>query len=472
MTYPYGNRKRKPQRFTRWPLLSVIFVCGLMLMAVGWWFTLPAREAAPASLSNEHLEMPALAHSGLNLSAITTSSPVPPAYQSATKGVVQKYMAAFLSQRYAAMWSLLQPDMQAQWPDEAGFARFWQARFQGYTLQHFSIGGATRWLPAWVNPETMKTYHDVLVVPVSLSLQPDAAIAHDPLAPPEDVNPTALYQNMPFIVQPVLDKNNRIASLHVLDGGPADPEAPILPPVHPTFAEVEVPIMMYHHVSNVIPTDLLGISLTVKNTKFQQQLAYLQQKNYHSITFNQLFDALYFGGPLPVHPIILTFDDGYNDVYTFAYPLLKQYGFTGTFNIISGKVNWAGYLKWDQIRQMMAGGMQIASHTVYHYSLGALLAYSKAEAQYELQQSKATLQQQLGITIQQFCYPSGSPFRGGTLAQQQEITTMLAAGGYVGATTDPGETGVYQSSLRPFALLRVRVDGRETLQSFEYSLPW
>ncbi len=471
MMHPDGQRNSSSRRSARWPLLGVIFIVGVLLMGVGWWFALPTRIATPASLSNAQAEMPARTHSILDLSAITASSAVPQAYQTAMKTTVQHYMSALLRQRYSTMWSLLHPAMEALWPNEATFAKFWQARFQGYTLQQFTIGTA-HWLPSWVYPETMKTYHDVLVIPVSLSLQPGSAIKQDPLAPPEDVNPTLLYQNIPFVVQSVLGKNDRPTRWLVLEGGPADPEAPILPPVHPASAEVEAPIMMYHHVSNVIPTDLLGISLTVKDSMFQQQLAYYRQKNYHSITFNQLFDALYFGGPLPVHPIILTFDDGYNDVFQFAYPLLKQYGFTGTFNIISGKVGWTGYLSWKQIREMMGGGMQIASHTVHHYSLGTLLAYAQSEAQYELQASKTTLQQQLGITIQQFCYPSGSPFRGGTLAQQQQITAMLAADGYVGATTDPGQTGVYQNGLTPFALQRVRVDGRETLQDFEYSLPW
>jgi hypothetical protein len=49
---------------------------------------------------------------------------------------------------------------------------------------------------------------------------------------------------------------------------------------------------------------------------------------------------------------------------------------------------------------------------------------------------------------------------------------MLAADGYVGATTDPGMSGIYQSSLQPLALLRIRVDGRSDLQFFKDSLPW
>jgi len=465
------NHGARFHRSPRWPLLIVIVAGALLLTAVAWLLVRPATTRPTLTPSRDQAEVPARAQSFTDISGITAASYVPSAFQTATETTARQYMTAFLHRQYNAMWSLLNPNMQALWPDESAFAHFWQARFQGYTLQRFTIGAA-RWLPKWVYPETMKEYDDVLAVPVSLALHPGAAITNNSLAPPEDKNPTPLYQNLSLIVRPVLDHAGRPTRWLVLDGGPADPEAPILPPMHPAYVSVEAPIMMYHHVSNVIPTDVLGMSLTVKNTLFQQQLAYLKQHNYHTITFNQLFDALYFGGPLPVHPIILTFDDGYKDVFTFAYPLLKEYGFTGTFNIISGYVQSPGYLSWGDIKGMLIGGMQIASHTVHHYSLGPLVAYAPAEAQYELQHSKATLQQQLGITIQQFCYPSGSPFRGGTLSEQQTIVAMLSADGYIGATTDPGQTGVYQSSLSPFALLRTRVDGRSNLQTFEYSLPW
>jgi peptidoglycan/xylan/chitin deacetylase (PgdA/CDA1 family) len=470
MTNAGRNRNTKPHHSSRRTLLIVVVVWAMVLMAAAWWFVRPALTRSTLSASMRE-ELPARTQSLMDLADITSSSIVPKVYQTVAKATAQHYMSAFLHGQFAAMWSQLAPTMQALWPNETSYTHFWQARFQGYTLQNFSIG-TVRWLPLWVYPETMKDYHDVLAVPGSLALHPDAAISSDPSAPPEDVNPTSLYQNLLLVVQPVLDHAGYPARGLVLDGGPADPEAPILPSRYPAYVTVEVPIMMYHHVSDVIPTDVLGKSLTVKNTLFQQQLAYLRQQHYHTITFNQLFDTLYFGGPLPVHPIILTFDDGYKDVFAFAYPLLKEYGFTGTFNIITGRVGAPGYLSWNDIRGMLAGGMEIGSHTVHHYSMGPLVAYAPKEAQYEMQQSKATLQQELGITIQQFCYPSGSPFRGGTLAEQQEIEAMLSADGYIGATTDPGQTGVYQDSLRPFALLRIRVDGRATLQDFEYSLPW
>jgi hypothetical protein len=83
------------------------------------------------------------------------------------------------------------------------------------------------------------------------------------------------------------------------------------------------------------------------------------------------------------------------------------------------------------------------------------------------------MQKNLGIPIQQFCYPSGEPFRHYSATLQQEVLQLLAQDGYVGATTDPGgqmASGVTQSSLTPFELLRLRVDGRATLQDFTSSV--
>ena len=71
-----------------------------------------------------------------------------------------------------------------------------------------------------------------------------------------------------------------------------------------------------------------------------------------------------------------------------------------------------------------------------------------------------------------FISPSGEPFRHGSLSARQQIVALLAADGYVGATTDPGMSGISQSSQSPLTLLRIRVDGRSTLQFFINTLPW
>jgi len=388
-----------------------------------------------------------------------------------SQALAQQYMTALLKHQYSAMWSLLHPHVQAMWPGEAAFAKFWQVRFQDYILQGFLLGKA-HGLLNWVNPETMIAYSQVVLIPASLQIELKPTSQRLANLPPEDLHPGQAFQDLPFIVQQVASQIGQQPHWLVLDGGPADLEAPILPPVRPVNKVVQVPILMYHHISDVHPMNLLDWSLTVTPAHFSQQLDYLKAHGYHTITFNQLFDALYYNGPLPRHPIILTFDDGYDDAYLFAFPILQDHGFSGTFYIITGVVGWKRYMNWTQIHAMLTGGMQVGSHTIHHVNIGSTLLYSPAQAQQELVQSQATLQRNLGVIIQQFCYPSGEPFRHGSLALQQRIVALLAADGYVGATTDPGQTGVYQLSDAPFVLLRIRVDGRESFVGFVDSLPW
>jgi len=403
---------------------------------------------------------------------VVAAFPVPQKYQQETATTAQQFMTALLNHQYATMWTMLHPQVQAVWPGKAAYISYWQTRFQDYTLQRFVLGKA-RWLDQWVNPETMIAYNQVIEVPTSLLLEPGQAIQLQSQAPPEDLHPDQVFQNLPFIVQqvPAADKAKKSRWL-ILAGGPADLEASILPPVQSANTAVQVPILMYHHISDVVPPTSLGMSLTVTPTLFGQQLDYLQKRGYRTITFNQLFDALYYGGPLPSHPIILTFDDGYDDAFHFAFPMLKAHDFSGMFYIITGKVGWSAYLNWKQIRTMLTGGMQIGSHTIHHVDMGSLVLYSQDLAQQELQKSQAALQNHLGTVIQQFCYPSGEPFNHGSLAARQQIVSLLASDGYVGATTDPGMTGTYQNSTDPFVLLRIRVDGRSDLQFFMDSLPW
>jgi hypothetical protein len=151
----------------------------------------------------------------------------------------------------------------------------------------------------------------------------------------------------------------------------------------------------------------------VPPASFSQQLDYLAMHHYHTITFNQLFDALYYGGPLPSKPIILTFDDGDDDHYQYVYPILLAHHFSGMFYIITGQVGWYGRMTWSQIREMLSHGMQIGSHTVHHVDLSRLLYISEEAVQQELQHSQLTLEKELGSNIQQFCYPYGDPFNRG-----------------------------------------------------------
>src|SRR6266516_2023537 len=145
-------------------------------------------------------------------------------YQQETATTAQQFMTALLNHQYATMWTMLHPQVQAVWPGKAAYITYWQTRFQNYTLQRFVLGKARR-LQQWVNPETMIAYKQVIELPISLLLEPDQAIQQEPLAPPEDLHPGQVFQNLPFIVQQVAapDKTKKSQWL-ILEGGPADLE--------------------------------------------------------------------------------------------------------------------------------------------------------------------------------------------------------------------------------------------------------
>ncbi len=323
------------------------------------------------------------------------------------QSIASQYMDALLSENYHTMWALLHSKQQAKWTSEAAFSKFWQIRFKDYRLLSYSMGNV-QLLPFWIDQETMMQYVQVEKVPVSLQLEPKKPSALTQL-PAVYLHPNTLFQNLPFIVQHTRDVGENSGEWYVLDGGPADLEAPLLQPTKPVNPSLEVPILMYHHISNNAPPPY-PFFWTVTISNFTQQLDYLEAHNYHSITFNELFDALYYGWKLPSKPFILTFDDGLEDSYQNAYPILLAHHFSAMFYIVSGKVGWDGQMTWPQLKEMLTHGMQMGSHTINHINLAQTLIASQDLSKHELLQAQKTLQENLGIPIQHFCYPYGEPF--------------------------------------------------------------
>ena len=98
---------------------------------------------------------------------------------------------------------------------------------------------------------------------------------------------------------------------------------------------------MYHYVSEPpADADIYRRDLSVTPANFEVQLAWLQGQGYESITLTDLVYHLARGWSLPDKPVILTFDDGYRDNYTNAFPLLLEYGYTGTFFLVTGPIDF------------------------------------------------------------------------------------------------------------------------------------
>jgi len=117
---------------------------------------------------------------------------------------------------------------------------------------------------------------------------------------------------------------------------------------------------MYHHISDIPPLAYSQVDLTVTSHDFAAQLAYLTGHGYHAVTLVDLFNRLYYGRALPPRPVVLTFDDGYADNYSDAFPLLRRYHMVGEFNIVTGLVGTTlgvnTYVTWPQVEAMAAAG--------------------------------------------------------------------------------------------------------------------
>lgn len=145
-----------------------------------------------------------------------------------------------------------------------------------------------------------------------------------------------------------------------------------LPEWDGTYRRIRVPILMYHYVSALPETaDDTRITLSVTPDMFRAHMQYLFDGGYTTISLYQLINALRTGAQLPAKPVVLTFDDGYIDHYQTVYPILREFGFTGTvFVITSAPDNSApGYVSWPQIAEMSEGGMSMENHTRDHIDL-------------------------------------------------------------------------------------------------------
>jgi len=240
--------------------------------------------------------------------------------------------------------------------------------------------------------------------------------------------------------------------------------AEVSPPAAPVTAPVDVPILMYHRVGTPPTDDPMNAALTVWPDDFEAQLSYLACAGYTPTTVDRLFDAFEGAAALPANPVILTFDDGWDDSYTEVFPRLTNHGFVGSFGITTGHIDSGGpYMSWAQVQELSAAGMEITSHSVDHLSLG--LNDDPDADWYQIETPKQQLEVQTGRHVDYFVYPAGEPFRSGSEEQQQSVAGLLARAGYKGALlAAPWSTT--QDPATPYALNRVRVDGDIDIYSF------
>ena len=208
---------------------------------------------------------------------------------------------------------------------------------------------------------------------------------------------------------------------------------------------VQIPILMYHAVHVMDPSEASNANLIIDPDNFEAQIKAMVDAGYYFLTPEEAYKA-FTENTLPAKKVVwLTFDDGNEDFYTIAYPILKKYKAKATNNVITGfvKKGNAGNLTVKQMKEMMAHGMSFQSHTVNHPDLSAT---DKATQKVELTDSIDFLENKLNTKVNTIAYPSG---------RYNQTTLDLAKKTYkLGLTTNEGLASAKDGLL---SLNRVRI---------------
>jgi peptidoglycan/xylan/chitin deacetylase (PgdA/CDA1 family) len=174
----------------------------------------------------------------------------------------------------------------------------------------------------------------------------------------------------------------------------------------------------------------------------------LRAAKFQAVTLQQVYDAWKHGGPLPKHPIVVSFDDGYLSHYTHAKPVLRALGWPGVLNLQLDVIGPGG-LTSKQVRSLIAAGWEVDSHTLTHPDLTTL---DDASLKRELVDSRRELRKRFGVRADFLAYPAGR--------YDTRVEAATLAAGYKAATTV--DEGVARGRDDLFALKRVRVDASDT----------
>ena len=208
-----------------------------------------------------------------------------------------------------------------------------------------------------------------------------------------------------------------------------------------------VPILMYHVIS-APPLGVANAELWVDQHDFADEMRALRAAKYTAVTLEQVWKAWEHGGPLPKHPVVVSFDDGYLSHYTHARPVLRALGWPGVLNL-ELKAIGPGGLTEHQIRSLKTAGWEIDSHTLTHPDLTTL---DDAALEHELVESRRELRERFGVRADFLAYPAGR--------YDVRVQAAARAAGYKAATTV--DEGIARGRDDRFALKRVRVNASDT----------
>ena len=232
-------------------------------------------------------------------------------------------------------------------------------------------------------------------------------------------------------------------------------------------SKLRIPILMYHSISNDIK---MGghpyFEVCTSPQVFDKHLMFLQDQGYTSINIKEAADILSWKKTSPSKPVCITFDDGFRDFVTQAFPILKRHGFSATVFLATDFVgNKQGGFKnrecltWEDIRHLREEGVTFGSHTVTHAKLTEL---TQNELEMELKDSRLKIEEELQEAIDCFSYPFAFP--GEKTAFVTNLKKSLTSAAYeCGVTTKVGRA---TEASDPLFLPRLPVNDFDDLAFF------
>jgi peptidoglycan/xylan/chitin deacetylase (PgdA/CDA1 family) len=198
-------------------------------------------------------------------------------------------------------------------------------------------------------------------------------------------------------------------------------------------------------------------TLFVTPENFNRQMAYLKNKGYHVVSLDELVKGIKNNKRFKHNTVVITIDDGYEDVYKYGYSILKKYNFSATVFIIANFINnKKDFMTWDEIRNMINSNIFIGGHTKNHAYLPTIKDRNKLWD--EIAVCKKLIENKTGTSVDYFCYPTGG--------FTDEIKKMVKKAGYKGACTT--NRGFNRFNKDVYELKRIKVTNSDTNKPFNF----
>ncbi len=234
---------------------------------------------------------------------------------------------------------------------------------------------------------------------------------------------------------------------------------------------VRVPILMYHSVAETSEAGTHPYYRTVTTPDvFSDQMQFLHESGYSVINLDEAHALLRRPGKSTVRAVVVTFDDGFRDFHSNAFPILNRHGFSATVFLPTAYVGKSARkfqgtecLTWSDVRELQTAGIHFGSHTVTHPQLRSV---SPEQMVCEVQASKRAIEDELGEPVKSFSYPYAFPE--GDRSFVDGLRSVLQETGYENGVSTI--IGTANQADDPFFMPRLPVNSCDDLRLFQAKL--